>query len=312
MKVKDELTVEKWGKRAITALLVIVGVFIFNPVRCVGATERGVIKTFGRVDDTKTLSPGIQVKAPFFQSIKKYDLTPKTIKVKIPVGDAGAVSLDKQTIGVGGSINWRYDETQIIKIATTYSSDSVLADQTSEIIITAIKNTIGQYNIDTIVRDQDSIANKAKEASATRLAYAGLPVIITALNLNNWDWSEDYDKMIKETVAMQQAAQRAEAELRMVEQTSQKQRIEAEAAAAATVAKAQGRKQAAELDADAKRAEGQGIADYNRLIAQNLNIELEFRRLEIQLERAKRWNGVEVATYLPLNPAGGIVTLPSR
>ena len=299
-------------KRGIIFIVTIAIIFILNPLTCIGSTQRGVVKTFGKVDDSKTLEPGLQVKAPFIQIIKKYDLTPKTIKVKIPVGDAGAVSLDKQTIGVGGSINWRYDETQIIKIATTYSSDSALAEQTSEIIITAIKNTIGQYNIDTIVRDQDSIANKAREVSITRLASAGIPVIITALNLNNWDWSDDYDKMIKETVAMQQAAQRAEAELRMVEQTSQKQRIEAEASAAAAAAVAEGRKRAAELDADAKRAEGQGIADYNSLIAQNLSIELEFRRLQIQLERAKRWNGIEVPTYLPLNPAGGVVTLPAR
>ena len=197
-------------------------------------------------------------------------------------------------------------------MATTYSSDSTLAEQISDIIITAIKNTIGQYNIDTIVKDQDGIAIKSREMATTRLAIAGIPVNITTLNLKNWNWSNDYDKMVKETVAMQQAAQRAEAELRMVEQTSQKQRIEAEAQALATVALAEGRKKAAELDADAKRAEGQGIADYNQLISRNLSTEIEFRKLEIQLERAKRWNGVDTPTYLPLSPNGGVVTLPAK
>ena len=299
-------------KGIIAAAVVIVLVLILNPVRCVGATERGVIKTFGKVDDQRTLEPGIQFKAPFFQTIKKYDLTPKTIKVNIPVGEQGAVSLDKQTIGVGGTVNWRYDDSQIVNIATTYSSDSVLADQVREIIVTAIKNTIGQHNIDAIVSDQDNMAILSRQLSETRLLSARIPVLITALNLNNWDWSEDYDKMIKETVAMQQAAQRAAAELRMVEQSSQKQRIEAEASASAAVALAEGRKRAAELDAEAKRLEGQGIAEYNRLVAQNLAMELEFRRLEIQLERARKWDGREIPSYLPLNPAGGIVTLPSR
>ena len=100
--------------------------------------------------------------------------------------------------------------------------------------------------------------------------------------------------------------------MRMVEQTSQKQRIEAEAEALAVAARAEGRKKAAELDADAKRAEGQGIADYNRLVAQNQGLEIQLRQLEIQLQRAKRWNGNEIPTYLPLNPARGIVTLPGR
>ena len=302
---------EKIIRGCIVASVLVVLILILNPMSCIGAAERGVVKTFGKVDESRVLEPGLQVRVPFVQSIKRYDLTPRVIKVNIPVGEDGAVSLDKQTIGVNGTVNWKYDETQIIKIATSFTSTDNLSNQTGDIIITAIKNTIGQYNIDAIVKDQDSIANLAKQLATTRLASAGIPIIITALNLNNWNWSDDYDQMIKQTVAMQQSAQRAEAELRMVEQTSQKQRIEAEAQALAAVALAEGRKKAAELDADAKRAEGLGIADYNRLVAQNQNIELEFRRLAIQLERAKRWNGVEVATYLPLNPAGGIVTLPA-
>jgi hypothetical protein len=60
------------------------------------------------------------------------------------------------------------------------------------------------------------------------------------------------------------------------------------------------------------KAEGQGISDYNRLIATKLSIEVQLRILEIELEKAKRWNGVEVSTYLPLTAPGSMVTLPAN
>jgi hypothetical protein len=107
------------------------------------------------------------------------------------------------------------------------------------------------------------------------------------------------------------------------EQENRRLAIEAEARAKAQIAKAEGDLKEAELNAqarivranaerDAKIAEGEGVRQYNQLIAQNLQTEIRIRELEIDLERAKRWNGVEVPTYLPLNPAGGVVTLPAK
>jgi hypothetical protein len=123
-----------------------------------------------------------------------------------------------------------------------------------------------------------------------------------------------------------EAAQRvrqAEQQANIAEQENRRLAIEAEARAKAQIAKAEGDLKEAELNAqarivranaerDAKIAEGEGVRQYNQLIAQNLQTEIRIRELEIELERAKRWNGVEVPTYLPLNPAGGIVTLPTK
>jgi len=223
-----DLCMDKILLASVKAVVVIAVVIICWPLKIIGPTERGVVKTFGEVNAERVLEPGLTLKIPFAQKVTAYDLTPSTIKIDIPLGEDAAISSDKQAIGVKGTVDWKYDENKIIEIATRYSSTVDLASQTENIVTTSIKNTIGLHGIDDIARDQDAIANQAKVQAAARLSSAGIPVVLTMVNLNNWDWTEDYDEMIKQTVAMQQATQRAAAELSMIEQTAQKQIKEAE------------------------------------------------------------------------------------
>jgi len=301
-------------------LFLIILVIVMWPARVIGPTERGVVKTFGEVQNI-VLEPGLRFRVPIAQKISTYDLTPTEVRINIPVGVDGALSRDRQTIGIKGSYNWKIDETAVIDIARRFASTDALVRQTNQIIITAIKNVVGRYDIANIVQDQVAISNSARQLAVEQLASARIPVEITALNLNNWDWSEDYDRMIRRTIEEQQAVLRASAEADRVEQENRQRIIQAEAEAHASVAQAEGRLRAAQLDAqaaearaqgeaNAARLEGQGIRDRNQFIAQNQALELEIRRLEIQLAEANRWDGRRIPTYIPLNPAGGVVTLP--
>jgi regulator of protease activity HflC (stomatin/prohibitin superfamily) len=295
-------------RNIIIAAAIILAVVILNPVKIIGPTERGVKTTLGQVDETTILQPGVTFRVPFVQKVIKYDMTPNTMDINIPLGGDGAVSSDKQTLGVKGSVNWKYDENKIITLATTYKIESRLKEQVERIIITAVKNMIGKHAIGDIIKDQTLIASEAKQLAITELSQK-YPVVVETLNLSNWDWSEDYDKMIRDTVAMSQAAEKAKQELLMVEQTSQKQIKEAEAKAKAIAAEAQGRLEAAQKDAEARRVEGQGIADYNRLIAQNMQIEIQLKELEIRKIRAEKFNGVEVAPVYVVPATGQMVKL---
>ena len=70
------------------------------------------------------------------------------------------------------------------------------------------------------------------------------------------------------------------------------------------IARAQG-----ERDAAIAVAEGRNRA--NSLIAQNLNVEIRLRELDIAATRASKLApGVEVPIYIPLNPGGGVATIP--
>jgi regulator of protease activity HflC (stomatin/prohibitin superfamily) len=217
-------------------------------------------------------------------------------------------------------VYWQYDEDQIYTIATRYSEKSIenlLASEANS----AIKTVIGTYTIFDLAANQSVIGDKVLQLIQSHIK--DIPIQITQLNISNFDWSPDFDKQINATMEAAQRVRQAEQQANIAEQENRRLAIEAEAKAKAQIAKAEGDLREAELNSqarivranaerDAKIAEGEGVRQYNQLIAQNLQTEIRLRELEIELERAKRWNGVEVPTYLPLNPAGGIVTLPAR
>jgi regulator of protease activity HflC (stomatin/prohibitin superfamily) len=306
-------------KSAVTALIVVILLLIFNPASCVGATDRGIRYTFNKPSE-EILMPGVHLHVPLAGSIKTWSIVPNKLAIDIPIDSAGAISKDNQIIGVRLVVYWQYDEENIYAIAARYSEkaiENLLASEANS----AIKTVIGTYTIFDLAANQSVIGDKVYQLIQAHVK--GRPVEITQLNISNFDWSPDFDKQINATMQAAQQVRQAEQQANIAEQENRRLAIEAEARAKAQVAKAEGDLKEAELNAqarilranaerDAKIAEGEGVRQYNQLIAQNLSTEIRIRELEIELERAKRWNGVEVPTYLPLNPAGGVVTLPLK
>ena len=108
-----------------------------------------------------------------------------------------------------------------------------------------------------------------------------------------------------------QEVKKAEQDLKLAEQQAQKQVKEAEAKKAAAEQEAEAELIKAQKAAEAKRVEADALAYYNAKVAQNYQVEIRLKELEIQLERAKRWDGRQVPEYVPLTAAGGIVNLPA-
>jgi regulator of protease activity HflC (stomatin/prohibitin superfamily) len=120
---------------------------------------------------------------------------------------------------------------------------------------------------------------------------AGYPINITELKTVNYDWSDEFDKQIAETMSRAQQVKQAEQQLLIVQQQAQKIVKEAEAA-----------KEAARLNAEAKALEGEGIKKYNDSIAVNWAIELKKLELQIEMKKAEKWNG----QYISQNSYGPI------
>jgi regulator of protease activity HflC (stomatin/prohibitin superfamily) len=300
--------------------MVIIGIFIGIgglPFSIVGASERGIRYLFGAAQE-QVLEPGLQLKVPFVGQIRTWSIEPNKLAINIPIDDAGAISKDNQIIGIRLVSYWQFDPDKLYTVATTFpgkSLENLIASQANA----SAKTVIGRYTIFDLAANQETIGGEIQAIMNRQLDQ--FPIILTQLNISNFDWSKDFDKQINATMEAAQRVRQAEQNANIAEQENKRLLIEAEAKARAQVAAAEGDLKEAELKAqarivlanaerDAKIAEGDGIRQYNISIAQNQQIEFRVRELEIQLERAKRWDGREVPTYLPLNPAGGIVTLP--
>ncbi|MDR0644004.1 MAG: hypothetical protein LBG05_03675 [Treponema sp.] len=293
-------------KTAAIIIVLVLVIFIFNPITIIGASSRGVRLFLGAAED-KTLQPGVQFHAPLVGKIKVYSIQPKQVDVKIPVGANGAISKDNQTLGLFGMVFWAFDETRIPEIAKGYSEDG-LRQIINDNVAVSLKTVIGSYSIFDIANHQDEIGKQAFTYLTEKTAQ--YPVKIIQLNISNWDWSEQFDAQIEETMKISQQVRKAEQELLVVEQETQRQIKEANAKRDAQIALAEGEKRkieleaearliAAQKDAEAKIAEGQGIAEYNRLVAVNQAIEMRLRELEIQKIRAEKWDGREIPETVP-------------
>jgi regulator of protease activity HflC (stomatin/prohibitin superfamily) len=297
-------------KHVAYAVLAVVGLlFLFGTFEIISPDERGVKVTLGEVSP-QDYGPGVQFKMPIVSHFETVSTQPVTNDVVVEVGAKGAISADNQTIGLEAKVAWTYDTTRVHTLVTKYPNRSTLENLVNNTTYEALKAEIGKYTIYELAKNAGKIASDAKAAAAVKVK--DYPVVITQVNLTNWDWDDAFDTRIKETMNAQQRVAQAKAEADKIEQEQRARSITAEAQAKATVATAEGDLKAAELRAQAKRAEGQGIADYNRLIAQNLETELKFRQLEIDKIRAEKWNGWQVSQYVPLTAAGGIIQMPEK
>lgn len=293
---------KKWIITGIVAIFAIV--IIINSFSIVGPTERGVKVSLG-VANEDVLNSGFKVKLPFVQKIKKYDLTPIQYKSAFKSVSDAAVTSDKQSILVNFELFWKYDEAKLYTVATKYNSKEALYQPISTSLKGIIKNIVGKLSINEIIADQGGLTNQVKEALIQDTAY--LPIIIDKFTITNIDWSEEYDKQIEQTALLAQQVEQAKQQALIVEAQAQKQVKEAEAKlqaeklnAEAEIAKAEGEASAKKIRADADAYEAQKIA-------QNQAAYQKQWQYEIDLEKAKRWNGKEVPDAAYIVPGTGAV-----
>lgn len=318
--------------------LAVLLVLVFSSFTVLNPTERGVKVTMGKAGDT-VLNPGVQIKAPFFQTIRKYDLSPKALNMTFSMGQDAAVTSDMQSVACELVAYWTYDETRILDIVNGYA-DATIKSLVRDNTLGAIKEVIGKYSIYDIVEKQEEVTEKVRASLIDRLS--NYPVVISSLTINNWDWSAEFDAQIANTMAMAQQVKVAQQELEVTKQQSQKQVAEANAAkekaeieaqmrvvvaeqeALAREKQAQGQANAAKVTADAeaykakvaadaeayaREVQGKAEAAYYSELSKYSDIIETLRKLDIEAERAGRWDGKEIADFIPLTASGVVVGL---
>ena len=267
--------------------------------------ERGVETRLGEIISETPVQPGLVWHSPI-TNIETFSVVPKTYEVTFSEGDDGAITKDMQTVGATIAVRYNYDEGRIIEIVRKYRNSEIIENAMKDCIKASLKETTGKYSIYDLVTAQAEITQEVAATVLNRM-QGNYPVLINSTTITNWDWSADFDKAIRETANRNQEIKKAEAESNIAAAQAQKMVKEAEA-----------KKQAAELDAEAKIARAKGDAEAKKLaadaqayenqkIAQNLSTMQAQWNYEIQLERAKHFNGVEVPSAAYIVPGTGAV-----
>lgn len=272
--------------------------YLFGPVEFIESGNRGLRFTMGAIGNVE-LDEGINFKLPFFQKIRTVTIRPQELTFTVAIGEQAAISKDNQSIGATLTVFYRYKEGSLVRMWSQYGTDmigNVLTKTSTE----SFKKAIGQYTIFDIAANQEKIRSMIKEMTVSDMS--GYPVEVTELKVTNYDWSEAFEKQIEETMQRAQQVKQKEQELLITEQEAQKLVKQAEAEKTAKVTKAEGEKLSAQLLADAKALEGEGIRKYNDAVQKNMELEIKLRQLQIEQIKAERWNG----QYVPTNNYGPI------
>ena len=273
----------------ITLLLVVLGLILINPFTTIKSTERWVVSQWWAVN--RKLWEWLHFVVPIMESVKKISIVPQKMTLKIDVWDNGAITKDNQTIGVDMTIFFRYDDEDIINIARNYGTD-VLQKNLEQNVIKAFKESVGKLTIFDVAENQAEI-----NSGTLRLARKYInnyPITIDDIQITNYDWSEEFDRSIQQTMKIAQEAKQQEQELKKVE-------IEAQQA----VKKAEANRDAEKLNAEALKIKWEWEKAYNDAITSkqiNMEYQIKMKELEIEEIKAKRWNWQYVSTnnYWPI------------
>jgi regulator of protease activity HflC (stomatin/prohibitin superfamily) len=134
---------------ALSPIIIIVGLLLLSSIKILNEYERGVILRLGSF--TGIRGPGLIILIPVLEKMIKVDL--RVVTMDIPSQDI--ITKDNVTIRVNGVVYFKVNdpELSVIKVENFYHA-------TSQIAQTTLRSVVGQYELDEILAERDTINEK--------------------------------------------------------------------------------------------------------------------------------------------------------
>ena len=266
------------------AVFVVIGLLfvstLFGSFYTINEKERGVELRNGKVIGVS--EPGLEFKLPFIDDVEKISVQTYTMKYD----RLQAYSKDQQTATVNVSVTFHVPATEVVNLYTKFGDiESMTSRLVSRQVPTQVENVFGQYNA------VNAVQNRVKLVADISSAIKGsivCPVVIDSVQVENIDFSDDYERSIAERM-------KAEVQVKTREQMLATEQVQAQIAV--TQAQAQADSQLAKARAEAQaitlrgNAEAEAIKARAAALAQNGNL--------VELVKAERWDGKLPTTMLP-------------
>jgi regulator of protease activity HflC (stomatin/prohibitin superfamily) len=246
----------------------------------VDETERGVLLRNGAL--VKVVEPGLSFKIPFIETVKFISVQSNATTYQ----GLQAYSKDQQTATLNVSVSWHVLPAEVDKVYMQYQNlDGLVTRLISRQVPTQVENVFGQYNAVSSVQNRGKFVNDVTKA--IKEAIAG-PVVIDGVQIENIDFSDDYERSIA-------LRMKAEVEVKTREQMLATEQVEAQIVVTRAQADADSRVAQAKADAEATRLRGDAEADAIKAKTQALSSNPAL----IELTKAERWDGKLPTTMLP-------------
>ena len=263
------------GLLAVLLLIVLMGSWY-----TVNETERGVLLRNGAL--VGVVEPGLSFKIPLIETVKRISVQSNATTYQ----GLQAYSKDQQTATLNVSVSWHVVPAEVGKVYTQYQDlDGLVSRLISRQVPTQVENVFGQYNAVSSVQNRGKFV--ADVSKAIKDSIAG-PVVIDGVQVENIDFSDDYERSIA-------LRMKAEVEVKTREQMLATEQVEAQIVVTRAQADADSKVAQAKADAEATRLRGSAEADAIKA----KTLALSSNPMLIELTKAERWDGKLPTTVLP-------------
>ncbi len=246
----------------VVGIIILIVIISALPFTIVSTGERAIVLRFGGV--VRVLGEGIHYKTPFVESIETID-----IRVQKEQVEATAASKDLQSVTATVALNYGL-QAESVGLLFSHIGREYKTRIIDPAIQEAVKAATAKYTAEELVTKRDSVRNDIRNALVDRLVKDY--IVVDDVSIVDFEFSPGFRQAIEAKVTAEQNALQAKNKLAQIEFEAQQKIATAEAEA-----------KSIRLQSDA--------ANNDKYIA--------LKRLDVQLEFAKRWNGV-----LPVNLYG--------
>src|SRR5918998_92282 len=261
--------------------IIIISIIAISSVRTVDAGNRGVLVQFGNVVTSHSLEEGLHFVVPFRDNVVQMEV--RTQKI---VESAPSASKDLQDVSTQVALNYHLNPN---KAQVVYQQLGL--DYANLIIVPAFQESVKQvtarFNAEELITRRETVKNQIEEQIKARLAPYN--IVVDAISITEFQFSQQFRKAIEAKVAAQQRALQAQNELRRIEIEAQQNEAKAVGEQQANIARAEGIKQSNVLQAE---GEAQAIT----LIDEQLRSSPTY----LEWLKTQTWDG-----KLPLVTGGG-------
>jgi len=201
----------------ILLVAIVFGVLVPNSFHQVEAGQVAVVKSLGKVVGTRT--PGTYFDFYLTHTYTYFDTTVQRIDI-----DTASYSSDAQTMDIQMTVQFKIDPSKAESILTEYLTMSSLSQRIEKVADDNVKSVLSKYTAMKIIETRAAISPEVeqiiKEAVGDRY-YA----TITAVNLTNIEFTDEFEKAVEDKVVAEQqkeaAITKAEQELEVAKLTAQ-------------------------------------------------------------------------------------------
>jgi regulator of protease activity HflC (stomatin/prohibitin superfamily) len=237
----------------VTTLIVVLALLLFFLSDVVKVDERqvAIITRMGRFTDSRTA--GWSLKIPVIENVAAIYRT----DIQSISDTAASATKDQQSVNLKVNTQYRIDVTKMQEIFRQFKDQDTLNKTiVPPLIQEAVKASTTQFSAAELLEKRDMLKTKIEEALSKRFDEYNLKVV--AVNVENIDFSEQFDKAIEQKVIAEQEVEKKKQELEKEKLQSQIELTKAQA------------------EAEAVKVKGQAIKDNPGVL---------------ELEKIKKWDG---------------------